>query len=159
MASESREIGTAQRMAWILGLVGAAPFVAHALFSWVSPPSEVPGILRSQVHYAAVILTFVGALHWGVILGAPDAHPDSRAFLALVWGVLPAGFAWIVSLYEPNISLALLGVALGLALAVDVLLYRRSPVPPWFVVLRAVLTAVGCACVGLSWLASGARLG
>jgi hypothetical protein len=55
--TDSREIPATRRFAWILGLAGLLPFAAHALFSWLSPPAELVGVLRSQVHYAAAILT------------------------------------------------------------------------------------------------------
>ena len=60
--SDSRDIPATKRFAWILGLAGLLPFVAQALFSWLSPPVELAGVLRSQVHYAAAILTFLGGL-------------------------------------------------------------------------------------------------
>jgi hypothetical protein len=154
--SDSREIPATQRFAWILGLSGLLPFFAHALFSWLSPPSELIGVLRSQAHYAAAILTFLGALHWGVTLASPSIV-DGRAVVRLLWSVMPAMFAWIVTLYPSDVSLPLLFGALLAALGVDALLYRGTPVPRWFMTLRAVLTAGALVSVGATWLAMGLR--
>jgi len=44
---ESRPIPATQRFAWILGLAGLLPFVTQALYSWLSPPVELAGVLRS----------------------------------------------------------------------------------------------------------------
>ena len=155
--SESREIPATQRFAWILGLAGLLPFVAQALFSWLSPPSELTGVLRSQAHYAASILTFLGALHWGVTLAAPSIV-DGAAVTRMVWSVIPSIFAWIVTLYPIHMSLPLLFAGLLVARAVDWLLYRGTPVPRWFFGLRLVLSLGALACVGASWMAMSVRL-
>ena len=155
--SESREIPATQRFAWILGLAGLLPFVAQALFSWLSPPSELTGVLRSQAHYAASILTFLGALHWGVTLAAPSIV-DGAAVTRMVWSVIPSIFAWIVTLYPIHVSLPLLFAGLLVALAVDWALYRDTPVPRWFMSLRLVLSVGALACVGASWMAMSVRL-
>lgn len=155
--TDSREIPATQRFAWILGLAGLLPFLSHAVFSWLSPPSELTGVLRSQAHYAAVILTFLGALHWGVTLASPGIV-DGRAVTRMLWSVLPSIFAWIVTLYPTRMALPLLWVGLLVAFFVDWLLYRDTPVPPWFMRLRAVLTAGALFSVGVSWLAMATRL-
>jgi hypothetical protein len=155
--TDSREIPATTRFAWILGLAGLLPFVAHALFAWISPPAELPGVLRSQAHYAAAILTFLGALHWGVVLASPSIV-DGRAVVRLLWSVVPAIFCWVVTLYPTDVSLPMLFGGLAVALGVDWLLYRDTPVPRWFLSLRTVLTAVALAAVGASWLAMGLRL-
>ncbi len=155
--SESREIPATQRFAWILGLAGLLPFVAQALFSWLSPPAELSGVLRSQAHYAASIFTFLGALHWGVTLATPSIV-DGRAVTRMLWSVTPSLFAWIVTLYPVQVSLPLLFAGLCVALAVDWALYRGTPVPKWFFSLRLVLSVGALACVGASWLAMSVRL-
>ena len=155
--TDSRDLPATTRFAWILGLAGLLPFVSHALFSWISPPAELSGVLRSQAHYAAAILTFLGALHWGVVLASPSIV-DGRAVVRLLWSVVPALWCWIVTLYPTDVSLPMLFGGLAVALGVDWLLYRGTPVPRWFLTLRTVLTAVALASVGASWLAAGLRL-
>lgn len=155
--SDSREIPATQRFAWILGLAGLMPFFAHALFSWLSPPAELEGVLRSQAHYAAAIFTFLGALHWGVTLASPGIV-DGAAVTRMLWGVMPAVFSWVVTLFPADLSLPLLFVGLLVALGVDALLYPRTPVPRWFLTLRLVLSAGALFAVGASWVAMAVRL-
>lgn len=146
-----------RQLAWALGVAGLLPFFGNALFAWVTPPGEADGVLRSQVHYTAAILTFLGALHWGVTLAS--ARPFTpRDGLRLVWSVLPSIFCWIVTLYPFRLALPLLFFALPVVLAVDLALYRGTPVPRWFLALRVTLSVAAMACVGASWLAMAARL-
>jgi hypothetical protein len=155
--SDSREIPATQRFAWLLGMAGLLPFFTHALFAWLTSPYEVAGVLRSQVHYAAVVLTFLGALHWGVTIASPSIEgvPAGRR---MVWSVLPAIYAWIASLFPLELSLPLLFFGLLVALAVDWPLYRHSPVPGWFYTLRIVLTLGAAASIGASWWAMAVRM-
>jgi hypothetical protein len=155
--SESRDIPATQRFAWLLGLAGLLPFFSHALFAWLTSPYEVAGVLRSQAHYAAVILTFVGALHWGVTIASPSIV-GTPAGSRMVWSVLPATYAWIVSLFPVELSIPLLTGGLLVALAVDWRLYRHAPVPDWFFTLRLVLSIGALASLGASWWAMAARM-
>ncbi len=154
---DSRDIPATKRFAWILGLAGLLPFVAQALFSWLSPPVELLGVLRSQAHYAAAILTFLGAIHWGVTLASP-AIVDTPAATRLVWGVTPALYCWIVTLYPTDIALPMLFFGLLAALIVDLVLYRGTSVPRWFLTLRLVLSTGALASTGASWIAMAVRL-
>lgn len=157
MSQSQAPDGAMRGLAWALGAAGLLPFFGNALFAWVAPVHELDGLLRSQVHYAGAILGFLGALHWGVVLGArrPFTPRDGGR---LVWSVLPALLAWVVTLYPPAIALPVLFFALPVVLFADFLLYRDTPVPGWFLWLRSLLTVVATGCVGASWLAMGSRV-
>ncbi|MEI7443936.1 MAG: DUF3429 domain-containing protein [Burkholderiales bacterium] len=155
--TDSRDIPATQRFAWILGLAGLLPFVSHTLFVWLVPPSEMVGVLRSQAHYSAAILTFLGALHWGVTIASPSIQGSAAAW-RMVWSVVPSLWCWIVTLYPVDTSLPMLFAGLAVALAVDWAFYRDTPVPRWFLTLRTVLSVGALASVGASWLAMSVRL-
>jgi len=146
---------TIRRLAWILSAAGLLPFIGHALFAWVAPGSEAAGLMRSQAHYAASILTFVGAVHWGMALTGGEA---SGAGVRLVWSVIPAIYAWVITLYPPAVAVPGLFFGLLVALAVDLALYRGQPALRWFMQLRLVISLAAVACVGASWAALSVRL-
>jgi hypothetical protein len=156
-ASPGRDEPSAtQRMAWLLGMAGLLPFFGHAYFAWLTSPYEVAGLLKSQVQYTAVILSFLGALHWGVVIASPSVE-GSAAGVRLAWSVLPALYAWVASMYPPDLALPLLFFALPVVLAADAFFYRSVAVPRWFLLLRTVLTLGATVCVGASWWAMVAR--
>ncbi len=146
-----------RRLAWMLGAVGLLPFFGHALFAWAAPTAEAAGLLRSQVHYAGAVLAFLGALHWGVALASPLPF-GTRDGARLVWSVVPALFAWVITMYSPKVAIPALFVALLVAWVADLLLYAGSAAPRWFLALRTVLTAGAALCVGATWLAMATRL-
>ena len=93
------------RVALILGLAGLIPFVASAILS-LSNDSSALG-LRALATYAAVILSFLGGVRWGVLLLESDRFDR---FAPAVISVLPSVLAWF-SLLLPTIPM------LGLLLA------------------------------------------
>jgi hypothetical protein len=96
-----------------LGWSGLLPFVGGALAVAVGPVHWHDTALRALIAYGAVIVSFLGGIHWGSPTGA--AHDGAR-----LWGVVPSLLAWPLLLLPPS-RLALLGVAVALALcwAVD----------------------------------------
>jgi hypothetical protein len=96
-----------------LGWSGLLPFVSGALAVSVGPPAWHDTALRALIAYGAVIVSFLGGIHWGSPTSA--AHDSARA-----WGVVPSLLAWPLLLL-PASRFALIGLAASLALcwAVD----------------------------------------
>lgn len=53
------------QLAVLLGYAGLVPFVGGALGIWVIPMGWRPFVLAALLDFAAVILAFMGAIHWG----------------------------------------------------------------------------------------------
>ena len=66
-----------------LGYAGLIPFVAGAALAWLIQPEWRPFTAAALSAYAAVIVSFLGGIHWGI--GFRDGTP--RLFL---WGVVPS---------------------------------------------------------------------
>ena len=92
-----------------LGWSGLLPFIGGALAVAVVPPAWHDTALRALVAYGAVIVSFLGGMHWGSPTGA--AHDAAR-----LWGVVPSLLAWPLLLL-PSSRWALIGVAAALALS------------------------------------------
>ena len=145
-----------RRLAWVLAAAGAVPF-AVATIALASPQSHirVPAI-AGMVTYAAVILSFLGGIEWGVALhepypGATPAAKDRLRATALVVSVLPSLAGWGV-LWLPSPQWQL-GAALGLFVLVwvaDLMLSHQGLVPSWFVDLRTAITAVVAIILGIA---------
>lgn len=143
-----------RRLAWLLAALGVLPFVA-ATVALLSPATHIriPAI-AGMVTYAAVILSFLGGIEWGVALndpyaGAPRAEKDRLRATALVLSVIPSLAGWGV-LWLPSPQWQL-GSALALFVAVwvgDLMLARRGLLPSWFVDLRTAITAAVVATLG-----------
>jgi Protein of unknown function (DUF3429) len=93
----------ALRNAQTLGHLGLLPFFALALLAWLPDTAAFGKIAAARfvqlalVAYAAVILSFLGAVHWGFALSTTGMpHPLLRQ--SLVWGVIPSLLGWLALL-------------------------------------------------------------
>ena len=135
----------ANRVAMVLGYAGLIPFVVSVALLW-HPTLRGLGI-GSLFAYAAVILSFIGAVHWGVALGGGQAQPDSRYVLS----VLPALAAWCCVLLPQRYALPLLAAAFVGWWLWERTLPERS-LPPWYLQLRSHLTLVVVLSLAIAWL-------
>ena len=56
------------RLAILLGYAGLIPFISGAIGIWITPTAWRADVLTALLHYAAVILAFMGAIHWGLAM-------------------------------------------------------------------------------------------
>ena len=84
---------TTWRLIQRLGYGGIVPFVMLALLLWLVDAELHPFIALSMAGYGAVIVSFLGGIHWGIgfrnaitMHNAPPVH--------FVWGVMPSLLAW-----------------------------------------------------------------
>jgi hypothetical protein len=144
-------------VAWLLGFGGVIPFLVLFL---ALLPGLSPGFASSQditlwlLAYAAIILSFIGAVHWGVALAKDeDAMNNQQGSWNFVYGIMPALLAWFALLLPHNIALFFMAALVMLAYGADaLLLFRRLNSD--YSILRLYLTAA----VSLLLLASGFTL-
>jgi Protein of unknown function (DUF3429) len=120
--------------AWWLTLGGLVPFIGlAAAVLWF--PQYQDFAFRAQISYGMVILSFLGAIHWGAAFKA-----NHRRGLPLVWGVIPSLWAWVTAWYTQQLQPLWLIAGLLLALGVDMVAYRRYGLPVWLLSVRWVAT-------------------
>lgn len=151
-AAASADLRRAPAPFALLGAGGLIPFVAGALACWFGPEGDRSVILHWLVGYAMVILSFVGALHWGIVMMDAAATERDR-WLGALWSVMPALVAWSALVLPSIFGLRLMAGTFVLQLYMDRQIAQRHPVPGWFVPLRLRLTLVGVASLVAATLA------
>lgn len=132
----------AERLMARLGHAGLLPFALLALLLWVVAPEAQAFVALAMVAYAALIASFLGGIHWGVVwlklvttghLGAATAQHDALYHHRqhLVWGVTPSLLAWPGVLMPAHAALPWLGLVLVLAYLVDRRLYPNAGLGHW----------------------------
>ena len=111
------------QLALLLGYAGLVPFVSGALGIWVTPEGWRPFVLEALLDYAAVILAFMGAIHWGLAIRGEDAGEHAQVQLGL--SVIPPLLGW-------------LAISAGLPMnwatnSFSGRSYRSSGVPTWLI--------------------------
>jgi hypothetical protein len=136
---------TVLRTAWGLGLLGLIPFVGLAVAGYLKPLLRAD-ILTLQLQYAALIVSFLGAIHWGAVLATLRRQEvPALAPLRLIWGVSPSLLAWVCLQLAPAWSLIGLAGCLILAWVADLVAAPGYPLPIWYRRLRTVLTCIATA--------------
>ena len=144
---------TPPRLPRLLGLAGLLPQLAAVLVLFGRDPATHFTALALAYAYAALILSFLGGLWWG--LGARAEHPPAWLWIAAIAPSLVAlasAVPWAVGEPWPGPSLIVLGAALLAALVIDREVARRDLAPPWWLALRVPLS-VG---LGVLTLVAGA---
>ena len=120
-----------------LGYAGLAPFVAGAALTWIVRADALPFVTAALAAYAAVIVSFLGGIHWGFAFrgGSADAALFHR-------GVVPSLVAWVAVLMPAYAGLVVLGAALVGCYLLDRRVYPAQGAASWLT-LRFRLTAVG----------------
>ncbi|HPU80444.1 DUF3429 domain-containing protein [Accumulibacter sp.] len=131
-------------VAW-LGYGGLLPFLVLALASLVDP-QHAKLWSNALFAYGAVILTFVGALHWGFAMTLRDLSATRRTW-CFAWSVVPALLAWSAFLFSPMLASILLVTGFLTHYWQDRFLVAASPLPAWYLPLRFRLTIVASLCL------------
>ena len=119
-----------------LGYAGLLPFVAGAALIWIVRADAHPYVAAALSAYAAVIVSFLGGIHWGFGMRAAAAAPS-----LFTWGVLASLIAWVAVVMPPYAGLVVQGLALIACYLVDRRVYPRHGAAAWLL-LRFRLTAV-----------------
>ncbi len=133
--------------ALLLGLGGLVPFVALPFAAAFSETLNLPPQVRAHATvpaltlYAAVILSFMGGVRWGLAMRqvAPNGFVAWRRYTV---SILPALLAWTALFLGTRAGLVTLAAGSALLLIYDLWSIRRGEAPQWYERLRVWLTSV-----------------
>ena len=122
--------------ALLLGFCGLVPFVTLSALSFVVSSAHRPAVTFSLLAYGATIVSFLGAIHWG--LAMVENVPSKRQ---LFWGVLPSLLAWVSLLVQVEWGLLVVAAVLLLCLVLDYQIYPDFGLDHWLG-MRLILSIV-----------------
>ena len=131
-------------MSRVLGFGGLVPFVLLArasLFELHTPFAPAPSLL---IGYGAVILSFVGALHWGAQLSRP-----TPLMWRFCWSVVPALMGWVALMMPAVMASCLLITGFVICAVVDWRIIKKGEWPDYMGPLRLILSVVACLCLAV----------
>ncbi|MDO9625658.1 MAG: DUF3429 domain-containing protein [Pseudomonas sp.] len=139
------------QLAVLLGVAGLLPFVSGALGIWVIPLGWRPFVLEALLDFSALILAFMGAIHWGLAMRAEET--DEHAQIQLGLSVIPPLLGWLaisvglpMELALPTLLIAFVGLYFA-----DVHAVKLGLAPRWYSSLRMPLTVVVSLSLLLAW--------
>ena len=134
---------TPHPMALRLCYLGSVPFVVFAVLTWIVNPASNPDghwyITFFLSSYAAVSVSLLGGIHWGLAF-----HSSSPTPMGFIWGVVPAAVSWIGAIAPPHIGLVIHSFMLMGCYWIDRQAYPNEKAVDWLT-MRLRLTLVASA--------------
>ncbi|MBY6187484.1 DUF3429 domain-containing protein [Marinobacter hydrocarbonoclasticus] len=125
-----------------LGVAGLTPFWGLPLLAGLGLTS-VDTAMTAFLGYSAIILSFLGGIHWYASVIAQSMPPQTYT------AMLPSIVAWLaLVLFSPGLALLVLPLGFVALLIYD---FRTLNPPPGYWNLRGTLTTVAVLCHG--WMA------
>jgi uncharacterized membrane protein YhdT len=125
-----------------LTLAATVPFVGFAMAASLRVFGDNNFIVHALLSYSAVILSFLGGIHWGVAVTS-YSNNKRAANLLILESVLPPVIAWVAVLHaQLHIQLLVLTVLFTFVWAIDSMLVGRKVIPLWFFEIRCIITPI-----------------
>lgn len=131
-----------------IGYAGLIPFVCLSAMSVLWHGTHQSTIILSLLAYGATIISFLGAIHWG--LAMRDEQPDR---IAIIWGVIPSLLVWSSLNVDTHWGLAIQFTTLWICFFVDFKRYPQFGVSQWLR-MRLHLTVIAGFCMAVPFLMS-----
>ena len=138
----------------VLGYGGLIPFVVLALAPLIEARWTVLAGHALTV-YTVAVLSFIGAMAWGVALVCPNLTPAHRRGL-LLWGVAPSLLASLAALAPLPDRYLLFVATLWLAWWAERRLFPHQALPVDWPKLRVRLSVGVTMCLLVAWYVQGA---
>lgn len=129
----------------LLGYLGLLPFIVPTVFLFYDH-HHLGMWQHFLLSYGAVILTFVGALHWSFAMALQELSASKQRNLFL-WSIVPSLVAWLALSIPKIYGFMLLVAFFVLALWRDESLAAKVSLAPWYLPLRRNLTLVAVICL------------
>jgi len=124
----------------LLGYGGLLPFVFLALAVWLLDDSGA-NWFAWLLAYGAVIVSFVGALHWGFAMTLSELSERER-YQRFVCSVLPALLGFLALLVQGWLGALILIFAFVWAYWQDLSLVTKAALPAWYLPMRLHLSLI-----------------
>lgn len=131
-------------LAILLSLAGLVPLLVCGIAGLTN---ERGWAIPALIAYGAVLLSFSGAVHWGLVFGPATVETETREATRLTLGAIPALIGWVALLLPHALGLAVLIAGFVATLAGEIVADRYALLPRRYLWLRWPLSVVAIAMV------------
>lgn len=127
----------------ILSILGLFPFL-FGLIDILFNKDNLFFVINLPKYYGSIILTFLGAVYWGIILN--DSHknliPDKVKTYIICWSIIPSLWSSLILIFNHNITIIVLAICYSIVQFVDEFVIKYFKFPIWYLFLRRSLTII-----------------
>ena len=127
----------------LLSILGLLPFFL-GLIDLLLNKNNLFFVINLPKYYGSIILTFLGAVYWGIILN--DNHknliPDKVKTYIICWSIIPSLWSSLILIFNHNITIIVLAICYIIVQFFDELVIKYFKFPIWYLFLRRLLTII-----------------
>ena len=127
----------------LLSVLGLLPFI-FGLIDLLLNKNNLFFVINLPKYYGSIILTFLGAVYWGIIIN--DTHKnlisDKVKTYIICWSIIPSLWSVLILIFSNNISIIILALCYIIVQFVDELIIKYFKFPIWYLFLRRSLTII-----------------
>ena len=125
----------------LLSIFGLSPFFL-GLGDLLLNHDNLFFIINLPKYYGSIILTFLGAVYWGIVLN--DSHenliPENIKAYIICWSIIPSLWSGLILIFKHNITIIILALCFCIVQLVDEFIIKYFKFPIWYLFLRRTLT-------------------
>ena len=142
-----------EKLIVLIGILGLCPFIFGFIDLLVNT-NDLLLKINIPKYYGVIILSFLGAQYWGIILIKNNEIKisDKLKSFIIVYSILPSLIGMIVFSVNDNISLIILAISFILSQIIDELLKSYVLYPSWYLILRRILTLIVISIIFFSYI-------
>lgn len=138
-----------------LGYLGLVPFLLCLLALFFFDDSKIIALItKAIIFYSAIIITFVSAVHWGIVLQAVDGTHLPKL---LIISILPSLIAWGLLFVPEKYALAGFFFCFIVWQQYEAHIQQDLNFPDWYLLLRKHLSYAVAGLILLIWLVNLSR--
>ena len=129
------------KLIFLISILGLLPFF-FGLIDLLLNKDSLFFIINLPKYYGSIILTFLGAVYWGIILN--DSHKNLisekiKTFI-ICWSIIPSLWSGLILIFNHNITIIILASCFIVVQFVDEFIIKYFKFPIWYLFLRRFLT-------------------
>ena len=131
------------KLIMLLGILGLMPFI-FGLIDLLLNRDDLFFVINLPKYYGSIILTFLGAVYWGMILNDSQKNLISYKIKTYIifWSVIPSLWSGLILIFSHNITIIILALCYLIVQFVDEIIIKYFKFPIWYLFLRRSLTII-----------------
>ena len=131
------------KLIFLFSILGLSPFF-FGLIDILLNDDDLFFVINLPKYYGSIILTFLGAVYWGIILNdsLENLIPEKIKTYIICWSIIPSLWSGLILIFSHNITIIILALCFFVVQFVDEIIIRYFKFPIWYLFLRRALTIV-----------------
>ena len=125
----------------LLSILGLLPFI-FGLMDLFLNKDNLFFVINLPKYYGSIILTFLGAVYWGIILNDSNKNliTEKLKTFIICWSIIPSLWSGLILIFSHDITIIILALCFIIVQFVDEFIIKNFKFPIWYLFLRRSLT-------------------